>query len=226
MALRDVVTMLIAHWQDTLPHLQPGDLPLIADAVRRMETARGADQAANAAVTDLTTLLVLRLPAGHPVRDAIAAQPRLDTGPADLPAIASVLRALPGIETWPSQLSQSPTGAADRLGPSAEARLLVAPALTPEQVHDNGCDPERADLIRLPAGETVQLPAFQFGPDGVPVPVVAAINRLLGAAEDPWGVADWWLGRNAWLDAVPADVLGRIDDDLLTSAASAEFPEG
>ena len=51
--------------------------------------------------------------------------------------------------------------------------------------------------------------------------MVLAVNRLLDADEDPWGVADWWLGGNARLGAVPAQLLGRGHDDLLAAAARA-----
>lgn len=47
-----------------------------------------------------------------------------------------------------------------------------------------------------------------------------AINAMLGAAADPWGVADWWLGPNLWLDAVPATLLGAGLDEQLLAAAS------
>ena len=117
-------------------------------------------------------------------------------------------------------------GAPDPADLSVVDRLLAAPALTAQQVRERGCDPERTDLIRLPGSDGAQLPAFQFGPDGQPIPVVAAINRLLRVAEDPWGVADWWLGGNAWLNAVPAHLLGQENDELLTRAALAELPEG
>jgi len=39
-------------------------------------------------------------------------------------------------------------------------------------------------------------------------------------------VADWWLGRNAWLDAIPADLIGQVDDALLVRAARAELDVG
>lgn len=51
-------------------------------------------------------------------------------------------------------------------------------------------------------------------------------TQLLDAAEDPWGVADWWLGANAWLGAVPAQLLGRVADDVLLDAARAVLVEG
>ncbi len=52
--------------------------------------------------------------------------------------------------------------------------------------------------------------------------MVLAVNRLLAARDDPWGVADWWLGGNAWLADVPAELLGEVDDEVLVRAARAE----
>ena len=52
------------------------------------------------------------------------------------------------------------------------------------------------------------------------------INRLLDADDDPFGVADWWLGRNAWLDAIPADLIGQVAAALLVRAARAELDVG
>jgi hypothetical protein len=172
-------------------------------------------------------LLAARLPRGHPVREATAGGTRLTAPPADLAGIAEVLLSLPDLSadlrpapSWPGAAVSSP-GPAD-----VEAWLRVTPALTERQVRDRGGDPGRGDLIRLvqAAGQT-QLPAFQFGPDGQPIAVVARINRLLGADEDPYGVADWWLGRNAWLNAIPAELIGQVEDDILVSAARAELTE-
>jgi hypothetical protein len=50
---------------------------------------------------------------------------------------------------------------------------------------------------------------------------VRAINTLLNAAGDPIGVADWWLSRNGWLGTRPSDLLGRVPDEVLLSAARA-----
>ncbi len=103
--------------------------------------------------------------------------------------------------------------------------LLAEAALTEDEVRDRGQDPGDPGLLRLDrddGGE--QWPRFQFGPDGAPLPVVRTINRMLDAEADPWGVADWWLGHNQWLDGVPARLLGDVDDDLLIEAARAVDP--
>src|ERR1022692_3483957 len=160
MALRDVAAALAANWDDTLPQLESGDLQLIGAAIAAMAAAKENEQAANAASAELTTLLLVRLPAGHPVRDAIASGTRFLGSSADLARIAVELGALPGLNVGSVPPLSAPAGMADALDPG------------------------------------------------------------------PGGVADGWLGGNAWLNAVPAHVLGRVDDELLTRAAQAEFPEG
>jgi hypothetical protein len=220
-AIEDVVAALVQRWDDVLPYLEPADLRAFADTVTLIESSSAVDQAAAGALANLMTLLIVRLPSGHPVREAIASQSRL-AGPATASAeVARALRALPGISAALS-LADPPASASQ----SAQQRLLEAAALTLEQVRERGGDPDRDDLIRLSPGVgPVRLPAFQFDTEGRPLPVVSAINTLLRAAEDPWGVADWWLGANAWLGGVPADLLGRVDDDVLARAAMAELPD-
>ncbi|MCC9707487.1 DUF3168 domain-containing protein [Streptomyces sp. MNU76] len=105
---------------------------------------------------------------------------------------------------------------------SARERLLAEPALTETDLTELfGVAADQPGLIRLRAAAgPEQLPAFQFDGEGRPRPLVLAINAMLGAAADPWGVADWWLGPNPWLDAVPATLLGTGLDDQLLAAAS------
>ena len=105
---------------------------------------------------------------------------------------------------------------------SARERLLAEPALTETDLTELfGVAADQPGLIRLRASAgPEQLPAFQFDAEGRPRPLVLAINAMLGAAADPWGVADWWLGPNPWLDAVPATLLGTGLDDQLLAAAS------
>ncbi|MDT0309249.1 hypothetical protein RM780_20115 [Streptomyces sp. DSM 44917] len=101
-------------------------------------------------------------------------------------------------------------------------RLLAVPALGEEAVRRRGGDPGAPGLIRLPGpGGLARLPAFQFAPDGLPWSVVVEVNGLLGAEEDPWGSADWWLSANAWLEGggVPARLVGAGADGLLIAAA-------
>jgi hypothetical protein len=108
-----------------------------------------------------------------------------------------------------------------------KARLLRNPTLTEREVRERGQDPAAADLIRLadPAGVPL-LPAFQFGDDGAPRPVVLRVNAMLGASGDPWGVASWWLDLNARLDEAPFRLLGRVPDEHILAAAAAVVEDG
>ena len=237
-ALPDIIEALAEHWDEVAPHLAPGDVALIARALHRMTAVPSADSTAAA---DIVQILAERLPAGHVVAELISAETRLahpgatsGVPPSDALRFLLAVPALRAAGAGGQQDDHAASGAGEQAGiparaqpddPAADAWLLDAPALTEQQVRDRGGDPRRNDLIRLttPAGQVV-LPTFQFGRSGQPVPVVARINRLLAAAEDPWGVADWWLGANAWLDAVPAGLIGRVDDGLLLRAALAELP--
>ncbi|MCH0565770.1 DUF3168 domain-containing protein [Streptomyces sp. MUM 136J] len=106
--------------------------------------------------------------------------------------------------------------------PSPYERLLAVPALSPDDLRENfGVEVTAPELIRLRRGDGSEgLPAFQFDREGRPRDVVVAVNRMLGAAEDPWGVADWWLGPNPWLATAPALLLGAGLDGQLLAAAS------
>ncbi|WUH90486.1 hypothetical protein OG900_10540 [Streptomyces sp. NBC_00433] len=103
-------------------------------------------------------------------------------------------------------------------------RLLAEPALTEADAQRWGADPADPRLIRLPAYEDgVLLPRFQFaGPAAGPWQAVLKVNVLLGADHDPWGVADWWLSPNAWLDTSPAQLLGTGRDAQLVDTARYE----
>jgi hypothetical protein len=103
----------------------------------------------------------------------------------------------------------------------AEARLLAAPALSANEVFGMGADPGHQHLIRLDSDDGVRLPAFQFDAAGQPIGLVLHINEMLDADSDPWGVADWWLGKHSWLAGSPADALGEVPDDMLLASARA-----
>jgi hypothetical protein len=156
------------------------------------------------------------LPAGHPVRRVITTRPRFDSSPAE-----------PDPADWAPVLSRireinlaSGFASAAELLADVRANLLTAHSYRPDEVLD-GHDPH---LVRLEEADgTGRVPAFQFDASGLARPIVLLINRLLEAGDDPWGVADWWLGGNAWLGAAPADLLGGGRDDDLVAAAQAEL---
>lgn len=77
-------------------------------------------------------------------------------------------------------------------------------------------------LLRLPFPEGNVYPAFQFNPDAEGLrQVVIAVNSLLRAADDPWGVSSWWLTNSGWLGKRPVDLLGTSDEQDLTELAAA-----
>ncbi|HTP30409.1 MAG TPA: hypothetical protein VMK12_32725 [Anaeromyxobacteraceae bacterium] len=78
-------------------------------------------------------------------------------------------------------------------------------------------------LVGLPQRNTFVFPQFQFDvARGHVFTVVADVNRLLGAADDPWGVASWWLTTNLRAGASPRQLLAGGKYDELRSLAAAE----
>lgn len=230
MAVADVFDTLTAHWADTVRYLTAEDIGLIREAARLTRAAAegtGDEREANTAVLRLTLLLPGRLPAAHPVNAAIANATRL-AGPGSgmgrvATSLGAIVTLLAAAQVIPGD-GPPPPDAADEADETVEY-LLAAQTLTSQQARDLGVDPGIPGLIRLvPPDGRQRLPAFQFDQAGHPIPVVMTINRLLDADDDPFGVADWWLGRNAWLGDVPADLIGSVEDALLIRAARAEFP--
>ena len=85
---------------------------------------------------------------------------------------------------------------------------------------------ERSWLLGLPFGRGYLYPAFQFDPERRDVYAeVRAVNERLEAADDPWGVASWWVSRHARLDSRPADLVGtdRADDLVAVAGAVTEL---
>lgn len=149
---------------------------------------------------EIAELLERELPAGHPM---LATVPRSGYRLVD-------------------QARDDWAGVGTRLADAHVIETLVRTRLLAEPVVAGGRQHPDSGLIWLEDG----LPRFQFAPDSRVWPVVRTVNGILDADDDPWGVADWWLGRNAWLDAVPADLLGRDRDDDLVAAARAVAEEG
>ncbi|MER6140145.1 hypothetical protein ABT174_08800 [Streptomyces sparsogenes] len=114
--------------------------------------------------------------------------------------------------------------ATDEVSPRIRRRLFAATSLIDRDgLLARGGDPDADGLLRLQDEDgRVLFPDFQFRADGNPDPTVIGINRELRADDDPWGAADWWLGRNAWIGMAPVDLLASGDDTgRLWSAALA-----
>lgn len=233
MGVYEALRVLARHWEEVREQLSRADYLRLVDSVETLSAHSGDDEFARALAVDLCEFLAFRLPSGSPVRAAIVeddahrfADPRPTVAPGDWPAAIAELRwhatseplrptAEPATSGWP------PTP--EQVASEAAAWVLAEPALSAAEVSSMAQDPDDIGLIRLDRADgEVRLPAFQFGPDGTPVPIVLAINMLLHADDDPWGVADWWLGQNSWLNAVPTDLIGDGHDDQLLRAARAE----
>ncbi|BAJ27080.1 MULTISPECIES: hypothetical protein [Kitasatospora] len=192
-------------------------------------------------------LLKRALPAGHPLWDPADAtdSARYADGGEDSPeALRAALAALGGslADLAPvlppsdqgkvfavqhgEQLFYAPSAAGLAPPQGFDDRLLRA-SWTEIECRIAGADPFGPDLIRLIDHQgRLLLPSFQFDrATGEPLATVLDVNRLLDADDDPWGVADWWLGRNAWLAGVPAELLGTGRESELLRAARAELAD-
>ncbi|HST83455.1 MAG TPA: hypothetical protein VLL08_17120 [Kineosporiaceae bacterium] len=215
MALEDLISALVDHWDDVLAQL-PADVATDLNAlVHRITTSPDDPDAITDAALELAPLLLTWLPLEHPV--AIAARSggyRLSSGRPGVviaPALSARLSLI---------LRPEPPGP-EAIWAAARRRLLGVPSLSLAEISARGQNPEQPALIRLERDDgTIQWPDFQFGPDGAPLALVLRINQALNAEQDPWGVADWWLGANAWLDSVPAAAIGVLDDEVLLSVAA------
>lgn len=85
-------------------------------------------------------------------------------------------------------------------------------------------------LLGIPVGNRYLFPAFQFDVTrGRIHPTAVEVNRLLDAAEDPWGVASWWISPNARLRGIrPADALANESegDEVFRAARALVAPIG
>jgi hypothetical protein len=221
------VQALLDYWDEVAPQLSADTLSYLVELLGRLGEA-GPD-AADEVVESIGRTLDQVLPHDdHPVRQALDIDERrggrVTRGGItieDLPELATELLRRPGSLDLPT--AESPSAAEVTFWVSRW--LLAEVALTEDDMADRGLDRADPDLIRLErddGGE--QWPAFQFGPDGAPLSLVKIVNRMLDADIDPWGVADWWLGHNQWLDGVPARLIGQVTDSDLIDAARAVDP--
>jgi hypothetical protein len=168
------------------------------------------------ALAALADLLLDLLPPDHPMVEVLRTGTMFDPGDREnAPDIRQSLARLGHLPNPPAE----PLTDLDR---EIRGRLLDLPALSPDELRDRDIDPDNPTLIRLthPVRGT-QLPTFQFTTNGTPWPIVMAVNELLDAAADPWGVLCWWVDPHAGLDGAPADLLGGEADTLLLRAAAA-----
>ena len=81
---------------------------------------------------------------------------------------------------------------------------------------------ERSHLLGLPRDRGFLYPAFQIDVQRREVhPEVREVNLALGAADDPWGVASWWVSANDRLGTRPMNLVGSPRREELLEAAKA-----
>ncbi len=108
------------------------------------------------------------------------------------------------------------------LTPGAAAESLGAKPTNREKVRRLRM---RSALIGLPHDHAFLYPAFQFDVRRRCVfSEVETVNRMLNAADNPWGVASWWIGQHDRLNARPMDLVGhgRVDDLVAVAEAVLE----
>lgn len=207
------LSLLHRHWPITLAALDDGRRARFVDALNDLAAA-GDGKAVERALRTLRMQL-RALPPGHPVARELSGTVRYAGAPRAVAVDRELLGALLDVFADP------PPGPAE-LRRAAHERLWETPALGPADLgRDAVRDPAAAGLIRLShPGLADRYPRFQFAPGTArPLPVVRRVNHILMAGKDPWGAADWWLGRNRWLAGTPAELLGTVPDGDLAQAA-------
>lgn len=105
---------------------------------------------------------------------------------------------------------------------SSEAALrLGAKSSNREKV---GSYRRRSSLLGLPrdGGRQYLYPVFQFDPQRQEIrSEVRQVNELLDAANDPWGVASWWVSPHGMLDSRPMDLVGTPQASAVIRAAES-----
>jgi hypothetical protein len=111
----------------------------------------------------------------------------------------------------------------EMLDASALARLLGSTSANPREFVRSLRT--RGEIVGLPRTGGYVFLAFQVNALRREVwPIVAELNRLLGARDDPWAVASWWFTRDSRLGTEPCELVtdsSRADD--LRRAAAREL---
>lgn len=82
----------------------------------------------------------------------------------------------------------------------------------------------KGKIFAVPKGGADLFPAFQFGPDGRPLPAVATVIELF-KDEHSWNLALWWNAGSGWLAGrTPREVLPSDPDAVIEAAKRTMEP--
>ncbi|MET9229111.1 hypothetical protein [Lentzea sp. NPDC003310] len=206
MATRHIIGALVADWDRVTGLLGDDGRRQVRELVGAVRSAAKASQRV-ALAHALTRILGERLPHDDPVF--------AEAGPRRTSAeeVASLDRLLVSLSGDPLRFGRPR---------SAEERILTHDWESAAKLRAHGHVVDVPGVIRLPRDDgTAAVPLFQFDECGEPLEVVVRVNRVLRAHDDPWGAADWWFSTNVWLAGPPFDLVDRLPDDVLVTAAVA-----
>ena len=209
MALAHALIALAADWANVRERVDRDSL----GAARRILAAavHGAEWEPDA----LLTALLAREPPEHPAWEALRESPVRGTALAGLPVEAAAAHLRLVIERDP-ELVDAGSDDPDTVEAEAEERIWAVPAVPVEELAERG-----PELLVLDRGELAFALRFQLDERLELLPAAAEVNATLGAGEDPWGVASWWLTPHAALRAIPADELRTGEAGRVLAAANA-----
>lgn len=224
MGLRRALTVLAEQWDDIRGRLSPQEFAELSSLVD--EFTREGDRAVSEEIAEeIADLLRTRLPYSHPFIETLS-EPVKRWAPAAARRAEELAAWFRLADPLRARLLGAPESITDEVERAAMGSLLAVPALHADELTANGQDPTDPGLIRLEEADgSPRWPAFQFAGDGSPLPIVRSVNRILGASDDPFGVAGWWLGDNGLLGDAPARLIGRLPDERLMAAARDETRE-
>ncbi|MDQ2879862.1 MAG: hypothetical protein M3Y48_00995 [Actinomycetota bacterium] len=227
MGLYHAIDTLAADWDSIRAELSDDTFAELLDLVAEFVRESVPDFAGEIA-EQIAGLLSHSLPMQHPFRRALS-QPEnrwsagATTSARSVAELTSWLRSSDVLRQ--RALPDDPLPTMDDIMRGATEWLLAENAFSEAEMLDRGQNPRDPDLIRLDRENGGhQWPSFQFDDTGL-LDLVRQVNRILNVRDDPWGVADWWLGGNVWLRGVPAELIGQIDDQDLIDAALGEQAE-
>lgn len=224
MGINQALAALDEAWDDVRRTVDPETFERVRQLTIALHEAAAAGNAAARGkyAYAIAEVLSTALAPGHPFMVALDGEDTRYARPADQKSVAERLFAHLSDHSQPAvSVPSAETAAA--VAAKAERWLAKTPCVQLRQLR--AADVERSGNVLISFGPDGRLPRFQFDAALRPRQVVLTINAMLDASRDPWGVADWWLGRNAWLGDAPAVLLGAVEDSVLVHAAEAELGE-